>query len=224
MSDSSSLGHRAVFLHAVPGTDAQFPSIKETLAKKLWHIVVKVGQAWDLGHFAAAPQCLHLGTALLSNETHRNYMGLKITASMHRWGKFWTKKTKKEKKKSNCHFSGARSKDGVLEANVGYCACPPACNTTKRGVSRPRKPPLQPNPWTDSYPAPCKIQACPYLGSQQVKEPVINSHSPVLPRGPSKSCLNFPVWPLVNFCQSRKARTLVSIKDKLSKLSQLVCG
>ena len=139
-------------------------------------------------------------------------------------GQILDQKDKKRKKKSNCHFSGARSKDGVLEANVGYCACPPACNTTKRGVSRPRKPPLQPNPWTDSYPAPCKIQACPYLGSQQVKEPVINSHSPVLPRGPSKSCLNFPVWPLVNFCQSRKARTLVSIKDKLSKLSQLVCG
>ena len=125
VSDSSSLGHRDVFLHAVPGTDAQFPSIKETLAKKLWHIVVKVGQAWDPGHFAAAPHRLHLDTALLSNKTHRNYMGLKITVSVHRWGKFWSKKTKKEKKKIQLPFLRSQEQRWSVGSKCRVLCMPP---------------------------------------------------------------------------------------------------
>ena len=41
---------------------------------------------WDLGPFSS------------SNKVQRNYKGLKITACMHIWGKFCTKKIQRDQK------------------------------------------------------------------------------------------------------------------------------
>ena len=51
---------------------------------------------WDLGPFAAVLQCLRLDTPLLEQQ-NRNYLGLKITACMHSWGRFWTVDAKRPK-------------------------------------------------------------------------------------------------------------------------------
>ena len=70
-----------------------------------------------------------------SNKIQRNYKGLKITACMYSWGKFWTKDIKKPQLpllKSREQKQGVRSKSRVLHMR-------PALNTTK-GVGRPPKP------------------------------------------------------------------------------------
>ena len=73
----------------------------------------------------------------------RNYMGLKITVWMHLWGKFWTEKYKD--KKPNCHFWRAGRK-------AGYCT------QHHRGVGKPPKPHLQPDPCI--HLTPDKEKAC----------------------------------------------------------------
>ena len=85
----------------------------------------------------------------LRNKIQRNYKGLKMTVCIGSWGKLQTKGFKKTKQ-PNCYFWRPRSKNWVLGAKAGYCACPPVLNTTKGAGTLP-KPPLQPNLWTHPY-------------------------------------------------------------------------
>ena len=63
---------------------------------------------------------------------------------MHNWGKFWTKRYKAKKK----HHPTA----GLLKSwkqKQGTAHSP--CTQHHKGVSKPPKPPLQPDPWTHPY-------------------------------------------------------------------------
>ena len=59
----------------------------------------------------------------LRNKIQRNYKGLKMTVCTGSWGKLRTKGFKKTKQ-PNCYFWRPRSKNWVLGAKAGYCACP----------------------------------------------------------------------------------------------------
>ena len=83
--------------------------------------MVRLAGTWDpLLHCCNACTWTNLSS---SNKIQRNYMGLKITACMRSWGKFWTKDTKRPKK-SHCHFWRAGSKNRGSGAKAGYCTCP----------------------------------------------------------------------------------------------------
>lgn len=108
VSDSSSLGHRVVFLHAIQGTDSQVPSIKHWLRKYAHGGQSETGLGpGTLQQHRSACTWTQLS---LSNKTHRNYTGLKITVCMRHWGKFRTKKTKKEKKNPTAISEEPRAK------------------------------------------------------------------------------------------------------------------
>lgn len=77
----------------------------------------------------------------LSNLMQRSHEGLKINVCMHSWGKLWAIRYKKTKN-TNWNFWRVESKSRVI-------CMPPAQNTTK-GVCKPPKPPLWPDPW--AYP------------------------------------------------------------------------
>ena len=89
---------------------------------------------------------------------------------------------------------GVRSKSRVLRM-------PAALNTTK-GVGRPPKLPLRPDPWTHPLPSPhIRNQFTPHTphppsGREQAREPVGCSRSPRCSRGPSKALPEFLAWPL----------------------------
>ena len=89
------------------------------------------------------------------NKNKINYKGIKTVAVQ--WGKLWIRRYKDTKNPT------ATSKE--LEAKAGYCACPTAHTTTK-GVNKPPKPPLQPNPWTHPFPHCIKVTSSLPWGSQ----------------------------------------------------------
>ena len=63
------------------------------------------------------------------------------------------------------------------------CMCP--AHTTTKGVGKPPKPRLQPDPWTHPYPHPIQgTSSPPPSASEQAREPVVCSHSPLLQQGP----------------------------------------
>ena len=128
-----------------------------------------------------------------SNKIQRNYMGLKLTACTHRWGKLWTKSPKNPTATSEepGAKTGCREQKQVL-------SMPLALNTTI-GVGKTPKPPLWPDPPDTPLPSPrLRNQLAPPSGSQQGKLlPVLAPRC--CSKGPNKALPEFPVWPLVNF-------------------------
>ena len=81
---------------------------------------------WDMGHFAGTwdplLQCCNACTwthLSLSNKIQRNCMGLKITACMGSWGKFWTQKIQRDKKNPTVIFEETGAKTGCWEQKQG---------------------------------------------------------------------------------------------------------
>ena len=54
---------------------------------------------------------------------YKNYKGLKITACMRSWGKFWTKDNKKRPKNPTATSEEPGATAGGQEQKQGYCAC-----------------------------------------------------------------------------------------------------
>ena len=75
---------------------------------------------------------------------------------------------------------------------------PPAHSTTK-GMGRPPKPRLQPDPWTHPYPPPhVRNQPAPASGSEQGNLFLV--FAPSCGRwSPAKDLPEFFDWPLINF-------------------------
>lgn len=124
MSDSSSLGHRAVFLHAIPGTDSQFPSIKEALAKNVWHIVVKVRQAWDLGHCSSTAM-LAPGHSSPEQQNTQKLYGTKNNCERAPLGQILDQKDKKKKKKIQLPFLRSQEQKWSVGSKCRVLCMPP---------------------------------------------------------------------------------------------------
>ena len=137
-----------------------------------WLVVLRQARTWD-----PLLQCCHACTwtnLSSSNKIQRNCMGLKITACMCTWGKFWTKDTKRPK-----NPTATFEEPG---AKAGYCACP-LHTTPPKGWAKHLCRPSGPTPGH----TPCKEQArppSPAPGSKPAREPVVCSHSPLLQQGP----------------------------------------
>ena len=101
-------------------------------------------------------QCLHLDNHLLQQQMQRNSKGLKITARMRSGGKL--RRTRYKKAKTQLPLPRYGSKSRVL-------CMTPAHGTTK-GVARPSKPPLRPDPPTYPHPHPV-YQPAPPPGSSK---------------------------------------------------------
>ena len=69
------------------------------------------------------------------------------------WGKFWTKDTKRPKKKPQLPLLKSWEQKQGVGGKSRALRMPPARNTTK-GAGRPPEPRLQPDPWTHPYPHP----------------------------------------------------------------------
>ena len=85
-----------------------------------------------LGSGTLLLQCCHACTwthLSSSNRIQRNCMGLKITACMCTWGKFWTKDTKRPKN-STATFEDPGAKGEGQEQKNTVLRSPPAHNTT----------------------------------------------------------------------------------------------
>ena len=139
-----------------------------------------------------------------SNKIPRNSMGLKITACLCSWGKFWTKRYKRPKQ-FNCHFWRAGNKNRVLGAKAGHCACP-LQSTPRKGwadhLSHASSQAPGHTPTLSAYkePAPSPSR------SQRAREPVTCSRFPRCSRGPSKALPEFLLWPRINFYWLGKAQ------------------
>lgn len=99
-------------------------------------------------------------------------IGLKITACLCSWIKFWTRKIQRDQTSSwefwgAWHRNSVRSKSRVLQT-------PPALDITK-GVGRPPRPPL-PSP-------PLRNKLAPPSGSGQTRAMGVCSHYPLLQLG-----------------------------------------
>ena len=70
-------------------------------------------QAWNLGPLLQCCNACIWTHLTWSNKIPRNYMGLKLTVYTCRWGKFWTKDTKRPK-----NLTGTFEEPG---AKAGYC-------------------------------------------------------------------------------------------------------
>lgn len=70
-----------------------------------------------------------------SNKIKRHPKGLKMAASMPRWGHLW--KRYKETKNPTAIFWRTWSKNSVSGGKVGYCACPLHSTTSKEWVKHP---------------------------------------------------------------------------------------
>ena len=81
-------------------------------------------QAWDLGPFTAAQQCLNLDTLLLEHKIQRNYMGLKIAVCMCSWNKFWNKRYKKTENSAAISEELGAKELGVGSKNRVLCMSP----------------------------------------------------------------------------------------------------
>ena len=71
---------------------------------------------------------------------------------MHSWGKLWTIRYKETQKTQLLLLKSWEPKQGVGSKSKTLCM-PPAHNTTK-GVGKPPKTPLWPDPWTHPFPHP----------------------------------------------------------------------
>ena len=126
-----------------------------------------------------------------SNKIQRNYMGLKITACMFSWGKFWTKDTKRPK-----NPTATFEEPG---AKAGYCTCP-LCTTPPKGWAKHLS---HPSGLTSGY----TPTLTPYNEQARQRPPQgASKHGNLLfvltpasfSRGPNKALPEFLVWPLTN--------------------------
>ena len=78
------------------------------------------------------------------NRIQRSYKGLKITACMRSWGKFWTRYKKTKNPTAASEEPGAKA---------GYSACP-LHSTPPKGWADHLRPPSSPSLWTRPYPHP----------------------------------------------------------------------
>ena len=175
----------------------------------LWCRVELWGWHWDsLGPGTFCCNAWTWTNISSSNEIQRNYMGLKITACMHSWGKLWTKN-----KKPNCHLWRAGSKNKVLGAKAGYCACP-LHTTPPDGWANHLSHPSSPTPGHTLTFTPYKEPAHTRSGSEQGN--LLLVFAPFCTcRSPYKALPEFLVWPLVNFYWLRRPRKLVGISTIL---------
>ena len=121
----------------------------------------------------------------LSNKIKRNYKELKITAYMHRWGKFWITRYKKIKKTQNPTTTSEE-----LGTKAECCECRLLSTPPKGWANHPSNP-SAPTPRHIPTPSPYKEPACP--PPRGVSKG--NSHLFSLPAAragaPIKPCLNF---------------------------------
>ena len=105
--------------------------------------------SWDLGPGTLCCSARTWTNISLSSKMQRNYKGLKVTTYMQSWGKLWTTRYERPKKKTQLlllknseqkHSDGSKSR--LLYMTREY--------NTAKAVGRPLKPPL----WPDPYPHP----------------------------------------------------------------------
>ena len=118
----------------------------------------------------------------LSNKIQRNYMGQKITACMHSWGKFWTK-DKKRPKNPTANFEEPGAK-------TVYFVCPlhiPPTREWAKHLSQPSGPTPRHTPTLTLY----KERARPPSGSGKLGHRLLVLAPPAAAGAPIKPCLNF---------------------------------
>ena len=123
---------------------------------------------------------IHLSS---SNKIQTNCMGLKVTACMFSWGKLRTKDTKKpENPTATFEEPGAKAKGRQQRQGTAHAPCA----HHHKGMGKPPKPPLQPDPWTHPYPHPHirNKLALPRPEREQATETVTCSRSSLLQHGP----------------------------------------
>ena len=141
----------------------------------------------------------------LSKKAQRKYKRLKISVYISSCGKLWMTRYQKKKplEKPNFHFWTSEGKNRYREQKRGTTHAP--AHTTTKGVGRPPKPRL----WPDPY----KERDCPphtHLGEPASKVTCcLFSLPPAMAGTPNKALPEFPVWPLVNFYWLGKPRTLL---------------
>ena len=186
---------------------------------------------WDLGPFAAVLQCLRLDTPLLEQQ-NRNYLGLKITACMHSWGRFWTVDTKRPKNPTAVlKEPGAKAEGRKQKQRVGSKSRESGAKAEgreqKRGLAQAPACTAPPKRWANHLGNPCDptlgytlpllpLKTKPTTPSRirQAGESVVCSCSPSCCRGPSKALPEFLVWSVIFlFPQLRRPRPLVSNTD-----------
>ena len=158
------------------------------ISKFMWLLI-----RWT-GTWAPLLQYCNAWTHFSSNKIQRNCMGPKITTYMPSWGQILDKRYKNTKK-LNCHL-----KKKSLEAKQGSeQKHGPCTHHHLRGAQTPQ-PPLRPNSWAHPYPHPIETASSPF--GKQASKGSCCLFSPRLHAAtgaPLKSCLNFLVWPLINF-------------------------
>ena len=171
----------------------------------MWGGGIETG--WDLGPFAGTWdhlwQCCNACTwthLSLSNRIQRNCIGLKITACVLSWDKFWTQKIQRDQETQLPLLKSLEQKQGVGSKSK-VLRMPPA-HTTTYGVGKHLSHPSGDTPTLTPY----KEPACPCSGSEQTRESVVCSRSPLLQQGPNKALPEFLVWPPVNFYWLGKAK------------------
>ena len=135
----------------------------------------------------------------LSNKRQRNCMGLKITACMCSWGKFWTQKIQRDQKNPTATFEKAGAKTGCLEQKQGTACTWPLHTTSPKGWAKLLSQPSGPTPGHTPTLTPYKKQACPPQGVSNQGNLLFVLTAHCCSRGPSKALPKFLVWPLVNF-------------------------
>lgn len=112
---------------------------------KISHREIRQAGTWDMGPGILCPSSCNACTRtnISTNKIQRNYKGLKITVYMESWGKLWARRHKNLK--TQLQLFKSREQNRVLCISL-------ACTTTK-GVGRPPKPPLWPDPWTCPLPS-----------------------------------------------------------------------
>ena len=128
-------------------------------------------------------------------------MGLKITACIPSWGKFWTKDTKRPENPT-ATFEEPGAKAGT---KAGYCACP-LHTTPPKGWANHLSHPSGLTPGHTPTLTPRKEPARPPSGSEQERKWLLVFAPPCRSRGPDKVLPEFPVWALVNFYWLGKAK------------------
>ena len=122
----------------------------------------------------------------LSNKIQRNYMGQKITACMHSWGKFWTK-DKKRPKNPTANFEEPGAK-------TVYFVCPlhiPPTREWAKHLSHPSGPTPGHTPTLTPY----KEQACSLQRECKWGKLLLVLAPHCCSRGPNKALPEFLVLP-----------------------------
>ena len=141
----------------------------------------------------------------LSNKMQRNYMGLKITACLCSWGKFWAKRYKKDQKNKPFTSEELGAKIGCQEQNQ-VLSTPPAPYTTK-GWANHWSHPCSPTRGHTLTFTPYKEEVCPLPWEAHKQGNLLLALAPCCcSRGPNEAFPVFLVWPLVNFYWLRKAK------------------